>query len=205
MLEGADPITCRPADILEPELEAQTAELTRIASEKDIRLADDVVDDVLTYALFPQIGLMFLENRDNPAAFEPAPWDEPEVPGSGPAAGLLRGPASTQCGSTASNLLLKWPKAGQLASVAPAAAPAAPKPAGGGGEPVNAVLAGNIFKVHVAAGATVEKGDPLLVVEAMKMETVVASPRAGTLPRYLWPRATPSRLAMRLWQSAETR
>ena len=75
-------------------------------------------------------------------------------------------------------------ESGQLTNVAPAAAPAepaAPKPAGGGGEPVNAVLAGNIFKVNVTAGATVEKGDPLLVVEAMKMETVVASPRSGTI------------------------
>ena len=35
--------------------------------------------------------------------------------------------------------------------------------------------------VNVAVGATVEKGDPLLVVEAMKMETVVASPSSGTI------------------------
>ena len=68
------------------------------------------------------------------------------------------------------------------AAPAPAApAPAAPAPAAGSAEPVTAPLAGNIFKVNVAAGAAVEMGDPLLVVEAMKMETVVASPRAGTI------------------------
>ena len=75
-------------------------------------------------------------------------------------------------------------ESGQLTNVAPAAAPAAAAsaaPAAGGGEPVKAVLAGNIFKVNVAVGATVEKGDPLLVVEAMKMETVVASPSSGTI------------------------
>jgi len=55
---------------------------------------------------------------------------------------------------------------------------AAPK---GSGETVKAVLAGNIFKVHVAEGDTVSEGDPLLVVEAMKMETVVAAPAAGTV------------------------
>jgi len=183
VLEGADPITCRPADNLDPELEAQTAELTRIASEKDIRLAENVVDDVLTYALFPQIGLMFLENRDNPAAFEPAPWDEPEV-APAPAAPAAGSPASAGVYSVRVNgkqFTVEVAETGQLTNVAPAAAPAAPKPAGGGGEPVNAVLAGNIFKVNVAPGATVEKGDPLLVVEAMKMETVVASPRAGTI------------------------
>jgi oxaloacetate decarboxylase alpha subunit len=69
VLEGSDPVTCRPADLLEPELDHQTAELTRIASEKGIRLADDVVDDVLTYALFPQIGcflrIVIIRTRSN--------------------------------------------------------------------------------------------------------------------------------------------
>ena len=75
VLEGAEPVTCRPADLLEPEVELQTEDLTRIAGEKGLHLAEDVIDDVLTYALFPQIGLMFLENRDNPDAFEPPPLD----------------------------------------------------------------------------------------------------------------------------------
>jgi oxaloacetate decarboxylase alpha subunit len=46
---------------------------------------------------------------------------------------------------------------------------------------VNAVLAGNIFKVHVEPGSVVEKNDPLLIVEAMKMETLVSAPHAGTV------------------------
>jgi len=79
VLEGAEPVTCRPADLLEPELERQTAELQRIAKEKSFKLADNVVDDVLTFALFPQIGTKFLENRDNPDAFEPAPSGVAEV------------------------------------------------------------------------------------------------------------------------------
>ena len=183
VLEGAAPITCRPADNLEPELEAQTAELTRIASEKDIRLADDVVDDVLTYALFPQIGLMFLENRDNPAAFEPAPWDEPEKPVvAEPAAAPPSGSAGVySVRVNGKQFTVEVAESGQLTNVAPAAAPAVTAPAAAGGEAVKAVLAGNIFKVNVAVGATVQKGDPLLVVEAMKMETVVASPSSGTI------------------------
>ena len=86
VLEGAEPVTCRPADLLEPEVEQQTEDLTRIAGEKGLRLAEDVIDDVLTYALFPQIGLMFLETRDNPDAFEPPPWEEPVGGPSGPIA-----------------------------------------------------------------------------------------------------------------------
>ena len=71
---------------------------------------------------------------------------------------------------------------GQLSSVHPAAAPAAPV-ASGSGEAVNAVLAGNIFKVNVAVGEVVNAGDPLLVVEAIKMETAVAAPKAGTVTK----------------------
>jgi len=47
------------------------------------------------------------------------------------------------------------------------------------------VLAGNIFKVHVAVGDVVAQGDRLLVVEAMKMETAVAAPKAGTISQVL--------------------
>jgi len=183
VLEGADPVTCRPADNLEPEVEAQTAELTRIAGEKDLRLADDVIDDVLTYALFPQIGLMFLENRDNPDAFEPAPWDEtaaePVAAAPGPAPAGSAGVYSVRVNGRP--FTVEVAESGQLTSVAPAAEPVAAAPAAASGESVNAVLAGNIFKVNVATGATVHKGDPLLVVEAMKMETIVASPKSGTI------------------------
>jgi len=41
------------------------------------------------------------------------------------------------------------------------------------------VLAGNIFKVLVAPGEEVSEGQPLLVVEAMKMETAVSAPKSG--------------------------
>ncbi len=180
VLEGAEPVTCRPADLLEPELEAQTAELTRLAGEKNIRLADDVVDDVLTYALFPQIGLMFLENRDNPDAFEPAPWDEPEAPAAVPATSAAGGAGIYSVRVNGKEFTVEVAESGQLANIAAAPAPDA-APAAGGGEPLNAVLAGNIFKVNVAPGATVKQGDPLLIVEAMKMETAVVAPRAGTV------------------------
>ena len=183
VLEGAEAITCRPADLLEPELEHQTKELNHIAIEKKINLADDVVDDVLTFALFPQIGIRFLENRDNPDAFEPAPTGEEErpAPAAAPAAAATAGGAGVySVRVNGREFTVEVAESGQLASVAavPAASPA---PAGGGGEAVKAVLAGNIFKVHVAPGAQVSEGDPLLIVEAMKMETVVSAPRGGTV------------------------
>ena len=71
---------------------------------------------------------------------------------------------------------------GKLTDVSPAPAPAPPKARRAGDtDAVKAVLAGNIFKVHVTPGDTVAAGQPLLVVEAMKMETAVVAPKAGTV------------------------
>ena len=181
VLEGAEPITCRPADLLEPEVEKQTEELSRIAIEKKIRLADDVIDDVLTYALFPQIGIKFLQNRDNPDAFEPIPGSQPAA--AAPAVTAPAGGASVySVRVNGKAYTVEVAEGGQLSNVQPAAAPPAAAVSGNmTGHAVSAVLAGNIFKVHVAVGDVVNQGDALLVVEAMKMETVVVAPKAGTI------------------------
>lgn len=61
VLEGGQAITCRPADLLQDELDHLTKELLEKAQVEKITLADAKVDDVLTYALFPQVGLKFLK------------------------------------------------------------------------------------------------------------------------------------------------
>ncbi|WP_449769698.1 biotin/lipoyl-containing protein, partial [Klebsiella pneumoniae] len=63
---------------------------------------------------------------------------------------------------------------------APASAPAAAAPAGAG-TPVNAPLAGTIWKVLAAEGQTVAAGEVLLILEAMKMETEIRAAQAGTV------------------------
>ncbi len=184
VLEGGEPLTCRPADVLEPELEKQTKELHHVAIERKIRLADEVVDDVLTYALFPQIGIRFLQNRNNPDAFEPVPTGESSAPAVTEPAPSSGGAGVYSVRVNGKEFSVEVAESGQLAAVAPAAAPAttaAAAPAAAGGRQVKAVLAGNIFKVHVAPGVAVKKGDPLLVVEAMKMETAIAAPCSGTV------------------------
>ncbi|MOA41246.1 Methylmalonyl-CoA carboxyltransferase 1.3S subunit [compost metagenome] len=68
------------------------------------------------------------------------------------------------------------PLGGAAVPAAGAAAAAAPA---GAGEPQNAPLAGNIFKVLVQPGEAVEEGQIVIILEAMKMETEIRAFRAG--------------------------
>ena len=182
VLEGADAVTCRPADLIEAEVEKQTQEFQDIAAKKGIRLADELIDDVLTYALFPQIGLKFLENRDNPEAFEPVP-DPTSVAPTIKGATRAQGAAVYDVRVNGKKYTVEVADSGELSDVRPAAsvASAASAATGAAGDAVKAVLAGNIFKVHVSPGEEIAEGEPMLVVEAMKMETVVSAPKTGTV------------------------
>ncbi|MGA0937588.1 MAG: sodium-extruding oxaloacetate decarboxylase subunit alpha [Sedimenticolaceae bacterium] len=179
--DGQEPITCRPADLLENELQSLTDEFETLAKEKSLRVADEQIDDVLTYALFPQIGLKFLENRDNPSAFEPVPTGAPEA--AAPASSGSTEAYTVVVDGHAYNVSVG--PGGQVADIqsAPAAVTTAlPAPAAGGaGQAVPAPLAGNIFKINAAAGQMVKSGDVIMVLEAMKMETEVRAPSDGVV------------------------
>ena len=68
--------------------------------------------------------------------------------------------------------------AAPVAAAAPAAAPAA---AGAGSVKIEAGAAGKVFKIEAKAGDAVKKGDTILVLEIMKMETPVVAPEDGTV------------------------
>ena len=71
VLIGKTAVTGRPADHLEPEMERLKDRLSQISREKNLHLAQTFAEDVLTYALFPDVGLRFLETRGNAEALEP--------------------------------------------------------------------------------------------------------------------------------------
>jgi len=184
VLDGAEEVTCRPADLLDNEFEQLKQDLIGIASDKNISLSENVDDDVLTYALFPQIGLKFLENRNNPDAFELHPKDEVVAPV----------PAATPTTSTAESYSVRVNgqvyqvevgAGGELSNISTAAAVASPAPAVATGESLSAPLAGNIFKVLVQPGQQVVAGEVVIILEAMKMETEVRAVNGGTISQIL--------------------
>ena len=197
VLEGGEPITCRPADNLTPEMDRLAAELKDKASAEGIRLAEGKreVDDVLTYALFPQIGLKFLKNRDNPEAFEPVP-EAPKAEAKAAkstaqaeskAAVTGGGPETYTIKLNGKSFVVEISEGGELGEVqeqtaASANAPKEEAPAPSG-ESIDAPLAGNIFKVNVRPGDSVAEGDVVIILEAMKMETEVRASSAGTVSK----------------------
>jgi oxaloacetate decarboxylase alpha subunit len=183
VLDGSEAITCRPADLLDPEVDKLSEELQTLAKEKNITLADEQIDDVLTYALFPQIGLKFLENRDNPAAFEPIPTK---------ASSSSKVVNETSASTAPENYAVSVDGKVYDVVVAPGGSiDTITHPAGDDAikqsasisaeETLNAPLAGNIFKVMVNEGDHVEAGDVVIIMEAMKMETEVRAVTAGEI------------------------
>jgi oxaloacetate decarboxylase (Na+ extruding) subunit alpha len=178
VLDGATAITCRPADLLTPEMDKLTAELTELAAKDGFKLAEQAIDDVLSYALFPQIGLKFLKNRGNVDAFEPAPKGADED--------------TFTVNVDGHSYVVKVDAGGDIAQLAPLngaplsfnqahAEVTAAAVASGSGEAVPAPLAGNIWKVMVKPGDSVAEGDLIVILEAMKMETEIRTPVGGTV------------------------
>jgi oxaloacetate decarboxylase alpha subunit len=194
VLDGKDPVTCRPADLIEPEMDKLSTELRDIAKEENIKLVTNDIDDVLIYALFQQVGINFLKNRGNPDAFEPAPGTEPaEAPPEPVAAAAPTASEATvesyrvSVNGTQYDVVVGPGDAdiSQITPVAaapaPVAAPAAATPPSTGGTEIRAPLAGNVIDVLVAVGDQVNDGDPVMIVEAMKMETEIRANTSGKI------------------------
>ncbi len=189
VLNGELPITCRPADNLKPEMETLEESVIESAAQKGVKLAENIIDDVLTVALFPQIAWKFLENRGNPAAFEPHPQVATAVvpPAVVPAAKeKVEGPAIYTIEVEGRSYVVKVSEGGEVRhvqEVSSAVSPVVPAPAvsAANAVPVAAPLAGNIWKVVVKAGQAVKEGDVLVILEAMKMETEIRAGLSGTV------------------------
>ena len=183
VLEGAEPITCRPADLLAAEMESLTVELEATAAAENIALADAPVDDVLTYALFPQVGLKFLQNRGDTSAFEPAPSAEVQTSGPAPVAAQQSAEVANYSVAVDGKVYQVQVAAGAT-QIQPVQAQAAPVSAGAA-TPLKAGLAGTVNKVLVTPGEQVVAGQTVMILEAMKMETEVSAMNSGSVAEVL--------------------
>jgi oxaloacetate decarboxylase alpha subunit/pyruvate carboxylase subunit B len=229
---GEEPITCRPAEVLEPELPK---------AEKDVKdLAVDL-DDVLIYALYPVTGQKFLKwkygKEEPPEEVKPRTLDQvraeeqmirkakegllvekPEktMPvksenartfnvfvdgdyfevgvdelGESPIVSYIQHMPAMPAGMpSAAPPMPAAPAAPKAAPAAPAAeAPAAEKapqpaaeaPADSKGTPLLAPMPGMIISYTKQVGESVEQGETVVVLEAMKMENALPAPESGTI------------------------
>ena len=160
-------VTCRPADLLEPEWDKMVKE----AKENG---GDGSDEDTLTYAMFPKVAPKFFKERANGPVDAKEAFGIKEAPKS--SSGGKGGSYTVTVNGTAYNVTFG------AAGSAPVSAPAASAaPAVTGGEDVNAPVAGTLLRYAVDNGASVSKGQTVIVLESMKMELEVKAPCDGTI------------------------
>ena len=214
---GEKPITVRPADVLEPELDKAKA----VAGD----LAKDI-DDLLIVALYPTTGVRFLKwkygleevpDEVKPRTLEQAKEEEHLIAlaKAGKLVEKVEKPAPEKSpGLRTFNVFVDgdylevevdevggppvvtavtpmMPQAAAAPAPTPVAAPAAPapapaaaptpKPAVEGGTPIEAPMPGMVIRYEVKEGDSVNEGDVVLILEAMKMENSIAAPASGTV------------------------
>lgn len=161
--DGEKPITCRPADLLEPEYEKVKEE----AIKKGIVSKEE---DILTYALYPQVAVKFLRGEIEP---EPIP-EEKEV------SKFMEIPTEYIIEVDGEEYAVRIkPKYGTEMKKKMEEITAETEGA------ITSPLRGMITKINVKEGQEVKKGDIILILEAMKMENPVESPVDGVVEKIL--------------------
>lgn len=165
------PITVRPADLLKPELEKLKAE----ALKQGILNKEE---DLITYALYPQVALKFLKGE---AKEEAVPSAAAAVPAQAPAAAMPM-EFSVDVDGEVFNVKVAPAAAGKTIE---AGAPKTEKPTGSSPGAVVSPMAGMILAVKAKVGDKVKAGDVLIMIEAMKMHNEVNSPHNGVVKQIL--------------------
>jgi oxaloacetate decarboxylase alpha subunit len=182
VLNGTLAITCRPADLIDAEMDKLIADVQEKAKIENVKLSGNIEEDALINGLFAQVGWKFLANRNNPSAFEPKPNAEKFAADIAP---KKDGAIETYTVNVdGKNFNVAVGPGGSALSIHPAvsAAHAAPLTAvAGSGATIDSPMAGTILKVLVNAGSEVQEGEIVILMEAMKMETEIRSKFAGVV------------------------
>ena len=214
---GETPITCRPAEVLEPELEKAREQIGSLAMDDE---------DLILYALFPVTGKKYLMQKYGkeqiPDSIKPITMEDvekqQEIIKKAKAGQLIEKSSSSNMpeksefartfnvfvegeyfevgvdevgGSPVITYAAPVPAApapAPVAAPAPAApavsappAPKAPAAVSASGTPVKAPMPGMIIKYEKNIGDTVNEGETVVVIEAMKMENALPAPSSGVI------------------------
>jgi len=177
-LGSSEPITMRPADLLEPVLDTARREMRRQG------LPADGMDQVLLYVLFPDAAPSILRPEMKPVEPVTVPTTATRSAEAEPAA--TPASAATEASDAREFTVEVDGEAyhvrvrGVGGGPAPAAASAPSRPISGDGV-VQAPMQGMVVKVKVAPGDTVKLGDVVVILEAMKMQNDIPATASGTV------------------------
>ena len=186
VLAGNPAITCRPADLIEPEMSKLVAEVQAKAKAEGIKLAENIEEDALINGMFAQVGWKFLANRGNPEAFESAPNSNvspatvPQKSVPDKSVKAIENYAVNVDGRHFN--VTVGPGGMAMATIQPVVSEMKPlaQPTQNSAV-IYAPMAGNILKILVSEGSVIAEGEIVVIMEAMKMETEVRSKFAGTV------------------------
>ena len=174
VLGDEDPITCRPADLIDENEYKLTKEKYLKSLEENNISVDDTEENILIYTLFPEIGLKFLENKENKDYFEKSPTQLSEEKNGYYKVVIDETDYLVKYSQTDEPEIINGNSNSELQSNN--------KPVSDEtGMVVNAPLAGNIFRIEKNVGDTVSDDETIIVLEAMKMETTIKTPTSGKI------------------------
>ena len=168
-------IACRPADLLSPELSSIEENLESLSHEMhfDLMSGESRVDDVLTYALFPNVAIDFFKNRSKTEARSEPMSSDPIDPNIDIKTGIYTVEVN------AKTYVVKVSSGGDILKISERVENKTNEYSETDGTEINAPLAGNVIKVNVQENDNVQQGDSMIILEAMKMETSISAPIAG--------------------------
>ena len=175
ILDGNKAVTCRPADLLgNNEFDETKESFIKIITDKNLSI-EQSEENILTYALFPEVGIKFFENIDNSDFFEKAPLDFSNSEGD-----------IYKVSIEDKNYFVKYSKASDpeiLNQNTDIKKNNNDINISSSGEVITAPLSGNIFSIIKRDGDDIQEDDTVIVLEAMKMETTIKTPLNGVIKK----------------------
>ena len=175
ILDGNKAVTCRPADLLgNNEFDETKESFIKIINDKNLSI-EQSEENILTYALFPEVGIKFFENIDNSDFFEKAPLDFSNSEGD-----------IYKVSIEDKNYFVKYSKASDpeiLNQNTDIKKNNNDINISSSGEVITAPLSGNIFSIIKRDGDDIQEDDTVIVLEAMKMETTIKTPLNGVIKK----------------------